>query len=67
MTFDAGIYKNFALRERFTVQFRAESFNALNHANFSAPSANISSANVGQIASTATPNRTIQFGLKLRY
>jgi hypothetical protein len=65
--FDVGFYKNFSLRERFNVQFRAESFNALNHANFSAPGANISSANVGQIASTAAPNRTIQFALKLRY
>ena len=66
-TFDAGAYKNFAYRERFNLQVRVESFNALNHANFSAPSANIDSTNVGQIGSTATANRTIQFGAKLRF
>jgi hypothetical protein len=35
---DAGIYKNFAIKERFTVQFRAEFFNIFNHPNFYSPS-----------------------------
>jgi len=39
---DAGIYKNFAIRERLTVQFRAEFFNIFNRANFYSPS-NLSS------------------------
>ena len=65
--FDLGLYKNFSFKERFDLQLRAESFNALNHANFSAPNANLDAANVGQIGSTATPNRSIQFALKLRY
>jgi hypothetical protein len=35
---DAGIYKNFPIKERFTVQFRAEFFNIFNHPNFYSPS-----------------------------
>jgi hypothetical protein len=34
---DLGVFKNFSLSERFRLQFRAEFFNALNHANFESP------------------------------
>ncbi len=34
---DAGIGKNFQIRERYRVQLRTEMFNALNHANFDNP------------------------------
>ena len=34
---DLGVFKNFSLTERFRLQFRAEFFNALNHANFESP------------------------------
>ena len=30
---DAGVYKNFSVTERFRLQFRAEAFNIVNHAN----------------------------------
>ena len=39
---DAGIYKNFSIRERMIIQFRAELFNIFNRANFYSPS-NLSS------------------------
>lgn len=34
---DLGVFKSFTLTERFRLQFRAEFFNALNHANFESP------------------------------
>jgi len=34
---DSGLTKNFALTERFNLQFRAEFFNILNHPNFENP------------------------------
>ncbi|MGH9465893.1 MAG: hypothetical protein ACRD1Y_00930, partial [Terriglobales bacterium] len=33
--FDMGLFKNFKITERQTIQFRWETFNTLNHANFS--------------------------------
>ena len=39
---DAGLYKNFSIRERTYIQFRAEFFNLFNRANFYNPS-NLSS------------------------
>jgi hypothetical protein len=51
--------------ERMTVQFRAESFNTLNHTNFGSPNNNLSSGAFGTISSMRIPPREIQFGLKL--
>jgi hypothetical protein len=61
------------ISEAFTVQFRAEFFNLFNHANFAPPTANLDvlsgptlgSAPFGRLTSTQTPERQIQFGLKL--
>jgi hypothetical protein len=39
---DLGIFRQFNFTERFTMQFRAESFNATNTPHFSNPSSNIS-------------------------
>jgi hypothetical protein len=65
--FDLGLFKNYRLTERFGIQFRAEAFNALNHANFSNPTADANSSSFGQISSTSTSNRDIQFGLKVLF
>jgi hypothetical protein len=68
---DFSTFKNFMVRERLRLQFRAEFFNILNHPNFAAPNflndANNSfeTSNAGVIGSTATSSRQIQFGLKL--
>lgn len=65
--FDTGLYKNFRLTEFLTMQFRAEAFNALNSANFTAPASNQNSSTFGQISSTSIANRDIQFGVKLLF
>jgi hypothetical protein len=67
--------KNTRIRENVSLQFRAEFYNALNHSNFSPPIANrtIFTAagapvgTAGNITSTVTTNRQIQFGLKLLF
>lgn len=70
---DLSLFRNIAVTERVNAQFRAEFFNALNHANFATP-ANVVfdrqgrvPANAGLITSTATDGRRIQFGLKLNF
>jgi len=69
---DVSLFKNTALFERATLQFRAEFFNVLNHANFGTPnpivfSSGAISSSAGLITSTATTSRQIQFGLKLMF
>ena len=63
---DFNLNKVFAITERHSVQFRAEFFNAFDRANFGVPGVNIS-AGFGQIVSTATEARIIQFALKYRF
>ncbi|HEU0118939.1 MAG TPA: TonB-dependent receptor [Bryobacteraceae bacterium] len=63
---DLSLAKSFALTEKFRLQFRAESFNATNTANFGFPGANINAAGVGQITTAAEPRR-VQFALKLLF
>jgi hypothetical protein len=65
---DLGVNKNFRIpvREGMMLQFRSEFFNLLNHTNFTAPTADITSAAFGTIRSTYIP-RQIQFALKLLF
>jgi hypothetical protein len=63
--FDFSALKNVKATEKFTVQFRAEAFNIINHPNFGNPNANISNSNVGTITATSFDNRDLQFALKL--
>ncbi|MFL6307313.1 MAG: carboxypeptidase regulatory-like domain-containing protein [Candidatus Sulfotelmatobacter sp.] len=60
---DLSAIKNFRVAERVSLQFRAESFNIANHANFGLPIADIASTNFGRILS-AGPPRLMQFALK---
>ncbi len=69
-TADLSLFKLIAFTDRIRMQFRAEAFNSLNHANFGTPNATVFSSGVvsptaGLITSTATTSRQIQFGLKL--
>ncbi|HZO57025.1 MAG TPA: hypothetical protein VFB63_30220, partial [Bryobacteraceae bacterium] len=63
---DGSLFKMIPIRESLRLQFRAEFFNALNHANLANPVANISSVTVGQILSASSP-RILQFGLRLTF
>jgi outer membrane receptor protein involved in Fe transport len=66
-TWDLGADKDFALTERFALQFRSEFFNVLNRANFGLPNGSIGSAAQGTITSVITNARQIQFALRLHF
>jgi hypothetical protein len=72
---DMALFKNFHITERFSFQFRAESFNLFNRTNFELPGANgatnnrvnaPSGAGFGQAGGAFSP-RVLQFGLKLSF
>ncbi|HWC15580.1 MAG TPA: hypothetical protein VG498_01125, partial [Terriglobales bacterium] len=73
---DLSLFKQFKFSERYSLQFRAEFFNAFNHPNFANPNSNINSSNFGKVTSTIAPilgadsggpgdPREIQLALKL--
>ena len=75
-TWDFSVLKDTRIRERLTLQFRAELFNILDRANFNTPNlivftpptaTNLTglSGTAGAITSTSTTARQVQFGLKL--
>ena len=63
---DLSIVKNTVLREGTTLQFRAETFNVVNHTNFGLPDNFIGSPTFGQILSAGDPRR-LQLALKLLF
>ena len=56
--------KNFNWSEEAFVQFRAEMFNAFNHADFHLPGHALGGPGFG-VVSAATAAREIQFGLRI--
>lgn len=63
---DFALFKNFDLVRGSRLQFRFESFNAFNHAQFNAPVVNVADNRFGRILS-ARPGRINQLGLKLLF
>jgi hypothetical protein len=78
--FDFSVVKNWKIQDRYQLQFRAEMFNAFNHANFNGIDTGLNLDNVagnenfgkplnpnfGRIIGTRGP-REIQFGLKFNF
>ena len=63
---NASISRRFQIRESSAVQFRAESFNVLNHPNFNLPENRVDIISGGVIARVRA-NRTIQLGLRVEF
>lgn len=65
---DLAVLKDFHFTETRYLEFRGEFFNAFNHVNFSNPNPNIDDpVHGGQITSTSTDPRILQFALKLYF
>jgi hypothetical protein len=66
---DLGLFKAFTFPGGVQLQLRAEALNALNHANFANPGADVSNAGAfGFITSTiGTGERNIRFGARLSF
>src|ERR1051326_3947261 len=69
---DLSLFKTIPITEKTNLLFRAEAFNIANRPNFGVPnflifSGDSISPSAGQITSTTTSSRQIQFGLKLMF
>ena len=65
ITFDASLFKNIPITERWNFQFRAEFFNLFNTPAFSNPSSTFGTSSFGTVGSTKGNNRQIQFAGKI--
>jgi len=66
VNFDMAIYKDFKIRERHSVEFRAEFFNVFNHTNFNGVSTTFGAGNFGNLTSAADP-RIVEFALRYQF
>ena len=67
-SFDATLQRDIPVRERYTLQLRADAFNALNHPIFSNPSVDSTSSSFGQVTGTTTSQqRVLQFAATLNF
>ncbi|MEO7142113.1 MAG: hypothetical protein ABI165_01280, partial [Bryobacteraceae bacterium] len=64
---DALVDRTFRLGERFNLEFRTEFFNLTNSAHFGSPGLTIGTPQAGVISSDRSPNREIQFALRLLF
>jgi hypothetical protein len=63
---DMSVSRIFQFSERFRLQYKSEFFNIMNHANWNAPAAGLTSSTFGQVTTFGSP-RLIQMSLKLNF
>jgi len=61
---DFSLFKNFAIKERYQLAFRAEAFNLTNTPVFGGPGTTINGANFGIVTSQSNTPRNLQLALK---
>lgn len=64
---DFSLIKHFPITERVRLQFRAETYNALNHPNFDTPNTTVTGSTFGFVNSQGGLSREFQFALKLTF
>jgi hypothetical protein len=64
---DYSVFKEFAITEKYRLQFRSEFFNIFNHPQFDLPNPTIGNPSAGKITATVGNPRDIQFSLRLHF
>jgi hypothetical protein len=65
--FDLALFKNTAITDSMSVEFRVEAFNIFNTTRFSAPNVSFGSAAFGTVTKQGNDPRLIQFGLRMKF
>ena len=63
---DLALFKRFGFTENVALEFRAESFNVLNHTSFTGVGTTVATSTFGAVTSTGNP-RINQLALKLYF
>jgi hypothetical protein len=66
INWDMSLSRQFHFKERWRLDFRADFFNIMNHANWSSPTVSDTSSTFGQVTSFGSP-RNIQFSTKILF
>ncbi len=67
-TWDASLFKDFTLTERFKLQFRTQAYNLTNSPQWTNPDSNIYDGNFGKITGTRQySERQLEFALRLTF
>jgi hypothetical protein len=66
-TMDVALVRSFAIREMLHMEFRAEAFNSLNHANWATPNRFVNTPQFGTITEASTPGREFQLSARLSF
>jgi hypothetical protein len=64
---DSSLFKDFHITERHTINFRVDAFNVLNFASYGNPDNHVTDTNFGQITSTRSGPRTIEFAARYSF
>jgi hypothetical protein len=64
---DAGLMKNFRIKDATRLQLRIEAFNVLNHANLNGPNLSVASSDFGKIYGKYGQGRRIQLGVRFMF
>ncbi|MBV8817532.1 MAG: carboxypeptidase regulatory-like domain-containing protein [Acidobacteriaceae bacterium] len=62
-----GLFKTFAIKERLSMQFRAEAFDIWNHPNWNGPNFNPTASTFGKVTSKTNDVRNMQLSLRLQF
>ncbi len=69
--FDLALFRKFNIRERYVVQFRAETFNLANHPRFANPGTTLGTTYFGVVTAGATSQqnspRLVQLALRVNF
>jgi hypothetical protein len=64
---DLSVFRKFPITERYTLEFRMESFNFTNTPHFNNPNMTFGNAGFGEVTTAMQDQRQIQFALKLLF